>query len=89
MKLTNFEIKRTASYETPPSQLQALATLMGPSGAQTLVLSTSSIVAILKIIEKDAARVAAQNALMVAGALQEAGAEVLLESPDATLQLGV
>lgn len=47
MKLKSLELKRTESYETPPSTLQCVVTLSGPTGIQSLVLSHS---AILKIV---------------------------------------
>ena len=43
MRLTNLEIKRTESYQTPPNQLVGLVELTGETGKQAITLSAGAI----------------------------------------------
>lgn len=85
MKVTALEIKRTASYEDPPSQLRAVVTLTGPSGQQSIVLSPGAIARIFDVIAAEVDATARANAKQAIKGLRDAQDEQALlthEVPD-------
>ena len=85
MKLSKLEIRRTESYATPSNALVGLVELTGPSGGQQIVLSATSIAALIDVIADQVAATAKINAKQVSAGLADAKSEVRLLESDGAL----
>lgn len=78
MKFERLEIKRSASYDTPPNTLQGCLELKGERGSQVIALSGVAISAIMTCIAAEVTATAKINAKATAGAMADAVAEPVM-----------
>ena len=89
MKIVSLSIETQASYQPNAGQLLGKVTLEGPTGAQTIVLSSSALSRIFKVVGADIVESTRLNALMVKSAVNEAVAAPLLGEAAKVLLEGV
>lgn len=81
MKLKQFNIRRTESYQTPSNTLVGTVTLVDEAqGEQTVVLSPATIVKVLTLIQNDVTTKAREQANKAGLALVDGIAEIELAS---------
>ena len=87
MKLTQLQIKRNESWESPSGQLAGFVHLTGETGEQRIQLSPSAIARILGQISTEVGRTARAQAAQVESTVQETQAELNLIENDGKLLL--
>ena len=72
MQITSLQIGRRQSYESDAGQFRATVTLEGPTGNQTVVLSSKAVSRIFGVIAQDVIDTTSSNALLVKAGMDEA-----------------
>ena len=72
MRITSLSIETAPSYATNAGQLKGTVTLEGPTGGQTVVLSSKALSQIFSVVGNEVIRQAQLNAQQSKGAVEEA-----------------